>query len=77
MSDTGFIKRNPKRWVFVTRLLMILGLLCFLGSGSLYYSVFFTEEKVRASQALSLAATSCWIGALFIVARLGLFKWRR
>ena len=77
MSDTNFIKRNPRQWMFVTRLLMILGLLCFLYSGSLYYSLFWTEAKVTASRELSLAAISCWIGALIIVARLGLFRWRR
>jgi hypothetical protein len=77
MSDTNFIKRNPRRWIFVTRLLMILGLLCFLYSGSLYNSLFWTEAKMRASRELSLAAISCWIAALIIIARLGLFKWRR
>jgi hypothetical protein len=56
---------------------MILGLLCFLYSGSLYYSLFWTEAKMRASRELSLAAISCWIAALIIIARLGLFKWRR
>jgi hypothetical protein len=65
------------RWIFAARLLMILGLLCFLYSGALYYSLFWTEAKVMASRELSLAAISCWIAALFIIARLGLFKWRR
>jgi hypothetical protein len=51
--------------------------LCFLYSGALYYSLFWTEAKVMASRELSLAAISCWIAALFIIARLGLFKWRR
>jgi len=59
MSDTNFIKRNPRRWIGVTRLLMILGLLCFLYSGSLYYSLFWTEAKMRAGRELSLAAISC------------------
>jgi hypothetical protein len=77
MSDTNIIKRNARRWIFVTRLLMILGLLCFLYSGSLYYSLFWTEAKVNASRELSFAGISCWIGALVIIARLGLFKWRR
>ena len=77
MSDTNFIKRNPKRWVCVARSLMILGLLCFLYSGFLYYSLFWTEAKTRASSELSLAAISCWIAALIITARLGLFKLRR
>ena len=77
MSDTDFIKRNPRRWMFVTRLLMILGLLCFLYSGALYYSLFWTEAKVRASRELSLAAISCGIAALFIIVRLGFFEWRR
>jgi hypothetical protein len=77
MSDTNFIKRNPRRWIFVARLLMILGLLCFLYSGFLYDSLFWTEAKVRASRELSLAAISCWIASLIIIARLGLFKWRR
>jgi hypothetical protein len=77
MSDTNLIKRNPKRWIFVARLLMILGLLCFLYSGFLYGSLFWTEAKMRASRELSLAAISCWIAALIIIVRLGLFKWRR
>jgi hypothetical protein len=78
MSDTNFIKRNPRRWLCVARSLMILGLLCFLYSGfSLNYSVFWTEAKARASSELSLAAISCWIAALIITARLGLFKLRR
>jgi hypothetical protein len=63
--------------MFVTQLLMILGLLCFLYSGSLYYSLFWTEAKVRAIRELSFAAISCWIGALFIIAGLGLFRRRR
>jgi hypothetical protein len=77
MSDTNFIKRNTRRWVFVARSLMILGFLCFLYSGSLYYSLFWTEAKARASGELSFAAISCWIAALIITARLGLFKLRR
>lgn len=77
MSDPNFIKGNPRRWMFLARLLMILGLLCFLYSGSLYYSLFWTEAKLKASRELSRAAISCWIGALIITARLGLFKWRR
>jgi hypothetical protein len=77
MSDTNIIKRNSTRWIFVTRLLMVLGLLCFLYSGSLYYAVFFDETKIRASRELSFAGISCWMGALVIIARLGLFKWRR
>ena len=58
MSDTNFIKRNPRRWVFVARSLMILGFLCFLYSGSLYYSLFWTEAKMKASRELSLVAIS-------------------
>ena len=77
MSDTNLIQRNPGRWVFVARSLMILGLLCFLYSGSLYYSVFWTEAKERLGRELSLVAISCWIAALIITARLGLFKLRR
>jgi hypothetical protein len=45
MSGINFIKRNPRRWVSVARSLMILGLLCFLYSGFLYYSLFWTEAK--------------------------------
>jgi uncharacterized membrane protein YhhN len=77
MSDTRLIKRNPRRWVIVARSLMILGLLCFLYSGVLYYSLFWTEAKTRASRELSLVAISCWAAALIITARLGLFKLRR
>jgi len=77
MNDTNVINRNPKRWVFVARSLMILGFLCFLYSGSLYHSLFWTEAKARASSKLSLAAISCWIAALIITARLGIFKLRR
>ena len=36
-----------------------------------------TEAKARASRELLLAAISCWIAALIITARLGLFKLRR
>jgi hypothetical protein len=43
----------------------------------LYYSLFWTEAKMRVSRELSLAAISCWIAALILIARLGLFKWRR
>ena len=50
MSNTNFTKRSPMRWIVVTRWLMVLGLLCFLYSGSLYYSVFFHEAN-RASRA--------------------------
>ena len=75
--DTNFIKRNPKRWIFVTRLLMVLGLLCFLYSGLLDHSLFWTEAKLTASAELTLIAVSCWITALIIMQRLGLFKWRR
>jgi hypothetical protein len=77
MSDTNFIKRNPRRWVFVARSLMILGLLCFLYSGSLYYSLFWTKAKASAGRELSIVASSCWIAAVIITARLGLFKLRR
>lgn len=77
MSDTNFIKRNPRRWVFVARALMILGLLCFLYSAFLYYSLFWTDAKERAGRELSLVAISCWTAALIITARLGLFKLRR
>jgi len=77
MSDTNFTKWNPRRWIFVMRLLMVLGLLCFLCSGSLYYSVFFHEENIRASRELSFAGISCWTAALFITVRFGLFRWRR
>ena len=73
--ESTFIKRSPARWIFVTRLLMVLGLLCFLYAGSLYYAVFFDEAKIRAGRELSFAGISCWIAALFITARLGLFKW--
>jgi hypothetical protein len=100
MSDTSFIKRSPKRWIFVARLLMILGLLCFLGS-TLFYDlldlprtprpstgnvypvrnhrtvIYWTEAEVRGSRELTLAAVSCWIGALFIIQRLGLLKRRK
>jgi hypothetical protein len=76
MSDTTFTKRKSTRWIFVTWLL-ILGLLCFLYSGSLYYAVFFDETKIRASRELSFAGISCWIAALLIAARIGLFRWRR
>jgi hypothetical protein len=77
MSDTTFTKQKSTRWIFVTRLLMVLGLLCFLYSGSLYYAVFFDETKIRASRELSFAGISCWIAALLITARIGLFRWRR
>lgn len=77
MNDTNFIKRNPRRWVFVARALMILGLLCFLYSAFLYYSLFWTDAKERAGHELSLVAISCWAAALIITARLGLFKLRR
>ena len=77
MSDTNFIKRNPRRWVIVARSLMILGLLCFLYSGFLDYSLFWTEAKVNASREVSFAGIFCWIAALVIIARLGLFKWQR
>jgi len=77
MGDTDLTKRNATRWIFLTRLLMVLGLLCFLYSGSLYYSVFFHEAKIRASRELSFAGVSCCIAALLITVRLGLFKWRR
>ena len=45
--------------------------------GSLYYSLFWTGVKVRAIRELSLAAISCWIAALLVIAGLGLFKRRR
>jgi hypothetical protein len=77
MSDATFTKRNSTRWMFVTRMLIVLGLLCFLYSGSLYYAVFFDEAKIRASRELSFAGISCWIAALLITARIGLFRWRR
>ena len=77
MSDTTFTKRKSTSWIFVTRLLMVLGLLCFLYSGSLYYAVFFDETTIRASRELSFAGISCWIAALLITARIGLFRWRR
>jgi len=56
---------------------MILGLLCFLYSGSLYYSLFWTKAKASAGRELSIVASSCWIAAVIITARLGLFKLRR
>jgi hypothetical protein len=56
---------------------MVLGLLCFRYSGSLYYAVFFDETKIRASRELSFAGISCWIAVLLIAARIGLFRWRR
>ena len=77
MSNTNFIKRNPRRWVFVARSLMISGLLCFLYSSFLYYSLFWTEAKARAGRELSFVAIACWTAALIITARLGLFKLRR
>lgn len=76
MSDTNFFKRNPRRWVFVARALMILGLLCFLYSAFLYYSLFWTEAKARGGRELSIVAISCWTAALIITQRLGLFKLR-
>jgi len=76
MSNTNFTKRKQTPWTFVARLLMILGLLCFLYSASLYNSVFFHEANMKASRELSFAAISCWIAALLITVRLGLFKWR-
>jgi hypothetical protein len=71
------MKRKPKQWKIVALSLMILGLLSFLFSGWLNGSVFWSAAKTRAGQELSLAAISCWIGALLINVRLGLFKWRK
>lgn len=75
--DTNSIKRNPQSWMVVTRFLMILGLLCFVYSGFLDHSLFWTEAKLTASAELTLIAILCWITALIIMQRLGLFKWRR